>query len=50
MIQIRIKKHSSQLFQLKLDFPSVSFLQKKNNYGMDMFLFLPQTLGVNSIC
>jgi len=47
MIQIRIKKHSSQSLQLKLDFPSVSFLQKKNNYGMDMFLFLPQTLGVN---
>lgn len=47
MIQIRIKKHSSQSLQLKLGFPSVSFLQKKNNYGMDMYLFLPPTLGVN---
>ncbi|RLD70622.1 MAG: hypothetical protein DRI87_08060, partial [Bacteroidetes bacterium] len=47
MIREHIKKHDQLSLEIKLEFPASVDRRKKNNYFVNIYLFLPNALDVN---
>jgi hypothetical protein len=46
-IKDRVKRHDQLAFELKLEFPAPKDRKKRQDYKVEMYLFVPQSLDIN---